>query len=545
MTIHHDAAPSQQQQQQQPQSTLNYGGLLLVLYIPSLGGFIFGYDIGAMSYVLSIQHSDFTPTTVWWYHLSSFWQGLIVSCIWLGALLGSHYVCFHARDTIGRRDLLRISAWFFACGDCLTVLSGTVLSSTHAGVGMYLWMTARLIFGIGVGLVMLAAPTYMAEMCPAFIRGAVVSIKEVVIVFGMVVGYGIGYTCLTLWTILTSPGFDTSGTVSHWSSWTNVYLFRLVTATLPMVVLSYCIPMSMRYLILKGRIEEAQQSMAYIYQTGVQEEFQQLLESLVDSSSATTSTTTTTNQQQHNTMTMTETLTAIVVSHPKAFCASLGLVVFQQLSAKPSLEGLSALIFAAAGTSTSSSLYMSLYMMANSIVSVFFVDRLGRKVLLQISNILMAVGLLSMAIVFFVNTTTTTFPPLAGQVVYWSMFLYVGAYEVGYGPVSWVVISEVFPLSIRGSATAFMVEINFLINFLVQFLVGLSLQKTGWAPIFLVFGLSVVLAVWFVHVYVPETKGLTLEEIEQEFENSTRSGDEGENDGEDWTGRTEQTKLLV
>ena len=153
----------------------NLKGLALVIVTPMLGGFLYGFDIGATSFVLSkLIHHD----------IGAFQQGMLISAVSLGALFGSHLMLLW--HSIGRRMELRVSATLYLVGNLLNVLSGTWLNSLAALV------MGRLIFGIGVGFTMHGAPAYMAEMCPPEIRGAVVSAKETVIVAGIVVGYATG-----------------------------------------------------------------------------------------------------------------------------------------------------------------------------------------------------------------------------------------------------------------------------------------------------------------------------------------------------------------
>jgi MFS family permease len=186
----------------------NLGGLALVFVTPMLGGFLYGYDIGATSFVLVMLLRDDTTsnddTICWWWSentISSVQQGLLVSALSLGALMGSHLVLMYLSSRIGRRMELRICATLYLFGTLLNVLSGTKWLNTNVcddssaiphWAGFAVLLAGRLLFGMGVGFVMHGAPAYMAEMCPAEIRGAVVSAKETVIVGGIVVGYATG-----------------------------------------------------------------------------------------------------------------------------------------------------------------------------------------------------------------------------------------------------------------------------------------------------------------------------------------------------------------
>jgi MFS family permease len=178
----------------------NVRGLCLVFATPMLGGFLYGFDIGATSFVLSMLLRDTNSNSsnandnmvVWWSDISSVQQGLLVSALSLGALLGSHLVLMYLSSRIDRRMELRICAALYLVGTCLNVLSGTRWLKFCGIWGFAVLLVGRLIFGMGVGFIMHGAPAYMAEMCPAEIRGAVVSAKETVIVGGIVVGYATG-----------------------------------------------------------------------------------------------------------------------------------------------------------------------------------------------------------------------------------------------------------------------------------------------------------------------------------------------------------------
>jgi hypothetical protein len=103
-----------------------------------------------------------------------------------------------------------------------------------------------------------------------------------------------------------------------------------------------------------------------------------------------------------------------------------------------------------------------------------------------------------------------------------AMFAYIGGYQIGFGPISWLMIGEVFPLSIRGQAVAFSVQMNFGLNFVVQLLVPILTSAIGLSSTFALFAVFTGYSLYFVYRHVPETKGLTLEEIEHQFERGSR-----------------------
>lgn len=198
---------------------IDYGGLALVFLAPALGGFLYGYDIGATSFVLSMMRAD-RGYDNWWHNFPEVQQGLFVSGLSLGALIGSHIVLTFLATSIGRRKEIRIAATLYIVGAMLNVMSGTILATSDVfqwppkwyannddgsdeyysneyksiglGWGLSSLLLGRLLYGAGVGFIMHGAPTYMAEMSPSHVRGAIVSAKETVIVFGIVVGMLMG-----------------------------------------------------------------------------------------------------------------------------------------------------------------------------------------------------------------------------------------------------------------------------------------------------------------------------------------------------------------
>ena len=250
-----------------PPPKINYSGLALIFLAPALGGFLYGYDIGATSFVLSMLRNSRNHGS-WWHDMPKVHEGLVVSTLALGALLGSHIVLVYLAHSIGRRKEIRLAATFYIVGAACNVMSGTMLAESEKnysldywhhgdngngqshkfGIGLLTLLLGRILYGVGVGFIMhgvsifftpnsfviidfekldfvvftenqqpgciesrvltlspyllsihftsscyyLKAPTYMAEMSPSHVRGAVVSAKETVIVFGIVVGMIMG-----------------------------------------------------------------------------------------------------------------------------------------------------------------------------------------------------------------------------------------------------------------------------------------------------------------------------------------------------------------
>ena len=290
---------------------MNVFGLFLVILPPMLGGFLYGFDIGATSFVLvmllNTPEADVisgSTTSVWWTNLSPTRQGLLVSGRSLGALIGSHLVLMYFSQKIGRRMELRLCAIFYVVGAFFNVMSGTFLKyfSTLGFLSLFL---GRILYGIGVGFAMHGAPAYLAEMSPHKIRGAVVSAKETVIVGGIVVGYMVGNYMST----------DPLG-------WTNLYGLCGLMA-LPIFALTYFIPRSKRWLLMQGLDQEAYESMKFIYHGDIRKEYETLVESVLAGNLSPSIT----KKRDESSL--------LDPRYRKAVVDSMGLIIFQQCSGQP------------------------------------------------------------------------------------------------------------------------------------------------------------------------------------------------------------------
>ncbi|CAN0036821.1 unnamed protein product, partial [Phaeothamnion confervicola] len=166
-----------------------------VFFFPALGGMLFGYDIGGTSAVLAQLESTKLSGVSWSAYVqdSSVLQGLITSNGVLGAMIGS-LICFRVGDVIGRKAELLIASGLFLAGALVEGVSGH--RSWGAGLGITVLLLGRVIYGLGCGFAMHGAPAYIGEMAPSAVRGLLVSLKEAMIVVGMLLGYFMGW-CLS------------------------------------------------------------------------------------------------------------------------------------------------------------------------------------------------------------------------------------------------------------------------------------------------------------------------------------------------------------
>lgn len=491
-----------------------------ILHAP---GFLYGYDIGATSFVLHLllqpdthHHESALPAPLWWddFVHQPVLQGLLVGSVSAGALLGSHVVLFHLAAWISRRSELRVAALLYMLGSFLNVLSGTLCR--FQVFGAYLLVLGRLVFGLGVGFVMHGAPTYMAEMAPSSIRGAVVSAKETVIVTGIVVGYFVGN--LTL-------------------DWTHLYLYSGLVS-LPFLLLTLCIPRSKRWLLMHGRVDEAKHAMQFVYKGDVTAEFELLAVHLLPGE----------NAPQADSAASAPHIRLCAPQLRPSLVAALGLIVLQQLSGQPSVLSYVTVLLASAGWNGSASVVTSLLMAAASTATVLLVDRFGRTRLLSVSCLVVGLSALLLAVSYYGNASSTSLKDEWGawqqSIVLVAVFAYIGGYQLGFGPITWLIVSEVFPQDVRGIATALGVELNYLLNFAVQFLIPLMVTRLGWGTTFLLFAASMAGGWVFVQTFIPETTGLSLEEIHQRHSTDASDLNDQRHGGDIGAALTETSPLL-
>uniref|UniRef100_A0A2P2KD65 D-xylose-proton symporter-like 3ic isoform X1 n=1 Tax=Rhizophora mucronata TaxID=61149 RepID=A0A2P2KD65_RHIMU len=411
-----------------------WSSVILPFLFPALGGLLFGYDIGATSgATISLQSPELSGTT--WFNLSAVQLGLVVSGSLYGALLGSLLV-YPIADFLGRRqELIAASVLYFL---------GGLVTAYAPGLGILL--VGRALYGLGIGLAMHGAPLYIAETCPSQIRGTLVSLKELFIVLGILLGYFVG-----------SFQIDAVG------GWRYMYGIGVPFALL-MGLGMWSLPPSPRWLLLRaaqGKVPLQEYKERAIFTLGKlrgrppgdRKSERQVEETLVSLKSANTD----------------EGSILEVFQGPslKAFIIGGGLVLFQQITGQPSVLYYAGPIlqsagFSAAADATRVSVVIGLFKLLMTWIAVLKVDDLGRRPLLigGVGGIALSLFLLS-----------AYYKILGGFpiVAILALLLYVGCYQVSFGPISWLMVSEIFPLRTRGRGISLAVLTNFGSNAIVTF----------------------------------------------------------------------------
>lgn len=459
-----------------------WAAVALPFLFPALAGSLFGYDIGATSgATVSITSAELSGTD--WYELTSLETGLVVSGSLYGALLGS-LLAFNIADRLGRRREIITAGVLYIVGALVTALAPSLA----------VVILGRLVFGVGIGLAMHAAPMYIAETAPSQIRGTLVSLKEALIVTGMLLGYFVGW-----WRIDTIGG------------WRSMFGLAAPIAAV-MVIGMWYLPASPRWLLLravqgKGPEEDLKQQAALAHKR-------------LKGATCTTATAELETEETWRALQLACDGEDVNVSFAelfqgvnlKALMVGGGLVFFQQFTGQPSVLYYAAPILQSAGFSVASdatelSVLLGLFKLLMTIVAVVNVDKVGRRPLL-IGGAAGLTASLAMLSIYF--SLLNGFPYLAVA----ALLLYVGCYQVSFGPISWLMVSEIFPLRTRGRALSVTTLINFGSNAVVALAFAPLQDLVGETCTFLIFGVISVFALVFVVTSVPETKGLTLEQIE-------------------------------
>ncbi|XP_057456866.1 D-xylose-proton symporter-like 2 [Lotus japonicus] len=452
---------------------------ILPFLFPAFGGLLYGYDIGATSCAtISIESSTLSGIT--WYNLSSVEIGLVTSGSLYGALIGS-VLAFNIADFLGRRRELLVAALMYLVGALVTALAPN----------FPVLVVGRLVFGIGIGLAMHAAPMYIAETAPTPIRGQLISLKEFFIVLGILAGYGIGSLLVD--------------TVAGWR-----YMYGVGSpVAIIMGIGMWWLPASPRWLLLraiqgKGDIQNLKDTaiscLCQLRGQAIHDSAPQQVDEILGELSYLG------EEKEASLRDMFQ------GKCKKALLIGGGLVLFQQITGQPSVLYYAASILQSAGFSLASdatrvSILLGVFKLIMTGVAVVVVDRLGRRPLLLggVSGMVISLFLLGSYYIFLDN---------AAVVAVVGLLLYVGCYQISFGPIGWLMISEIFPLRLRGRGLSIAVLVNFGANALVTFAFSPLKALLGAGILFYIFCAIAVASLVFIFFVIPETKGLTLEEIE-------------------------------
>lgn len=429
--------------------------------VAAVGGFLFGYDTAVISGAIGFIEKKF--------QLSAAMTGWAASCALIGCMLGALFAGWLS-DRFGRKKVLLLAAVAFAVSS-LGILP-------HWGLTAFVGF--RLIGGIGIGIASIVSPMYISEIAPANIRGRLIAIYQMGIVLGILIIYFVN--------AIIAGMYDEAWNIEKGWRW----MFGSGLApSLIFVFLLLVVPESPRWLAKQNLWEKAAGVLSRVSGAKASEELDSIKASLA--------------LRQGN---LTDLLKPGL---RKALIIGICLSVFSQVTGINVIMYYAPEIFKSTGDGSSSAFMQTVLVgcinALMTVVAIRYVDKLGRKKLLLTGSAGMAVCLAMVGFAFYSNMT-------AGYWVLTGILLYICFFAVSLGPLTFVVVSEIFPTRLRGRAMSIAIFFLWLSVYIVSQTFPMLLEAIGGAFTFWIYMAMSVLAFLFVWLMVPETKEKSLEEIE-------------------------------
>ncbi len=437
----------------------------------ALGGFLWAGGLAILYFFLLRGENVLTEA------LGNSIKGFTISSALVGCIMGGS-LGGYISQSLGRKRGLILSAVLFlisAMGSAMPELLNFLGLSSLSSFILF-----RIIGGIGVGLASMLSPMYIAEIAPATMRGKLVSWNQFAIIFGMVVVYFVNYSIAR-------------GQASEWinsTGWRWMIGSEILPATLFLILLLF-VPESPRFLVLKQQESKALSLLKRINPSRAEEVMNEIRESLVEKKAPWLS------------------FGGLVI------ILGILLAIFQQFVGINVVAYYAGDIFRSMGEGNDSSLIQTIIVgivnLSFTVLAIFTVDRFGRKPLMVIGAIAMGLSMLALGFSFYLGKM--------GILSLIFMLSYTAAFAMSWGPVTWVLLSEIFPNSIKGAmsiAVASMWVANLAVSWTFPMLNESSLLTRVFNHGFSywIYGIMGFIAAWFVIKMVPETKGKSLEEIE-------------------------------
>lgn len=442
--------------------------LVWICLVATLGGLLFGYDTAVISGAIGFLQSRFG--------LDPALKGWAASSALLGCIIGV-VIAGPVSDRLGRRRALILAAVLF-----FVSALGTAFPRTFAEFVIF-----RIVGGVGVGIASMTSPMYIAEVSPKHIRGRMVSINQFAIIFGMLVVYFVNY-------YIALQGDEAWNVARGWR-----WMFG--SEALPafaLLVLLFFVPPTPRWLVKQGRTAEARDVLARI---GGPEHAERELNEIAQMLSH--------QSESLGQLFRPGMRTALVIG--------IALAILQQVTGINVFLYYAPEIFKKLGSAASSALLQTVLVggvnLAFTVIAIWTVDTLGRKPLMLVGSVGMGVCLFALGLAASLR-----------HIEAWALIFvlgYIACFALSVGPVTWVILSEIFPTKIRGRAMAIATFCLWSANFVVSQTFPM-MDESPWLverfnhgfP-FWVYGLLCIVSVVFVWRFVPETKGKSLEEIER------------------------------
>lgn len=446
-----------------------------ITLVATIGGLLFGYDTAVISGAVDSLKTYFHINPETFGNMASFYHGATVSSALIGCIIGGAISGFFASGFGRKKSLLVAALLFFLSSlgashpEALFFCKGDGSLPVLIAFNIY-----RIIGGIGVGLASAICPMYIAEIAPARMRGKLVSFNQFAIILGMLIVYFVNY-------------FITKGKPQEWidaTGWRYMFASNAVPAALFGLFLAF-VPETPRYLALNGNDKKALKILAKINGS---EAADNILAEIKESAH--------------------EKVEKVLTYGWKVLIIGILLSVFQQFCGINVVLYYAPTIFKGLGFGADASMYQTVIMgvvnLLFTTVAIMTVDKFGRKPLLMIGSIGMAIGMFAIGILAFHNIIGI------GTLIF--IIIFTASFMMSWGPICWVMISEIFPNTIRGKAVAIAVAAQWIANFTVSATFPV-LTDISESFTYSLYGIMSMLSLIFVWKMVPETKGKTLEDM--------------------------------
>jgi SP family sugar:H+ symporter-like MFS transporter len=458
----------------------NTAFIVLISCVATIGGFLFGFDSGVINGTVDGLKQTFQS--------SEAGIGFEVASMLLGCAVGAFFAG-RLGDRIGRRGVLIIAAVMF-------LLSALGAGSAHTSLA---FVIARVVGGIAVGAASVMSPAYIAEVASARYRGRLATVQQIAIISGLFCAF------LSNFLLARAAGASTEVLWLGQEAWRWMFWMQAIPSALFLVLL-LAIPESPRYLVVKKRRAEALAVMTRLY--GAEEAQAKIAE--IEGSLA---------QDQHRPR-LSDLVDKTTGKLRTIVWVGIGLAVFQQLVGINVVFYYGAVLWQAVGFSENDALLINVLSGALSIgaclLTVVLIDRIGRKPLLWVGSVGMAVSLALMVVAFSSGHLADGRLQLSdgmGRLALVAANVYVVFFNMSWGPVMWVMLGEMFPNQIRGSGLAVAGAAQWSANFAITVTFPVLLASIGLAGAYGIYTVAAVASIFFVLRYVRETKGKELEQM--------------------------------
>lgn len=467
--------------------------LISIVLVAVLGGLLFGYDTAVISGAEKGLQAFFMGAQDFQY--TDFWHGFTSSSALIGCIIGSSISGLLASNWGRKRSLIFAGVMFFISAWGSMFPETMVLTKGEPNLTLLIIFNIyRIIGGIGVGLASAVCPMYIGEIAPSNIRGMLVSWNQFAIIFGQLVVYFVNFFILgdhvapAIVSIGQGLNEITNGAEATWaieSGWRYMFGSEMVPAGLFAILICF-VPETPRYLASIGQDKEAENILARINGADKAREILSEIKS-----------------------TMTVKTEPLLTYGLLCIFVGIMLSVFQQAVGINAVLYYAPRIYEAMGFDNPMVLtvFNGIVNLGFTCVAIFTVEKLGRKPLLIVGSLGMALGAIGVAITFG--------NPDLQLLCMISIMVYSASFMFSWGPICWVLIAEVFPNTIRGGAVAIAVAFQWIFNWIVSTSFVPMANSLGYWFTYGLYGVVCIVAAVFVWKLVPETKGKTLEDMTQ------------------------------